>query len=378
MEPVLFDHIAMAMDFIDREKETALLASNFKNLTHTIVISPRQWGKTSIVRAAANRVSSKKQTLKICQVNLLNVHTEENFYISLATGILKATSSTWEEMVKTANTFLPRMIPRIVSMCQQSELSFGINLEELKKQPEDVLNFAESVAKAKKIHIVICISEFQHVSGFKDSLSFQKTLLSHWRKHDKVVYCLCGSKRHVMSDLFNNPSMPFYTFGDILLLPKISTANWIHYIRQHFSRTRKEINENDARLVVSLADNHSHYVPQLTQQVWLRTTRKCNKEIVMAAHEGFINQLNLLFINITENLATTQINFLKAVLSGEKQFTSQHVLHKYQLGSSGNIKHIKQALIEREIIDITDGKIEFQDPMYRYWLKKEYFGIYQF
>jgi hypothetical protein len=94
---------------------------------------------------------------------------------------------------------------------------------------------------------------------------------------------------------------------------------------------------------------------------------------VIEAHARLVDQLSLLFTNTTDSLSTTQINFLRALLANESQFSSQDTLNKYQLGTSANIPKIKKALLGREIIDIIGKKIEFQDPIYKYWLQKCYF-----
>ena len=51
--PFLFGKIATEKNFTDREKETADLAQNFTSLINTIIISPRRWGKSSLVNKAA-------------------------------------------------------------------------------------------------------------------------------------------------------------------------------------------------------------------------------------------------------------------------------------------------------------------------------------
>ena len=84
-------------------------------------------------------------------------------------------------------------------------------------------------------------------------------------------------------------------------------------------------------------------------------------------------QLSLLFQTITDAMPTTQINFLRAIINEVKQFSSTETIIKYALGTSANVIRIKQALVEKEIIDIQVEKLEFLDPMYKHWLKKHYF-----
>jgi len=374
--PFIFGKLATQIEFTDREKETAHLASNFSALVNTIILSPRRWGKTSLVSKVTELLGNKEPDLKICHIDLFNVRTEEGFYIALATEIIKATSTKWEERAQNAKEFLSQLLPRIsFSPDDRSEISFGVSWEELQRKPDEILNLAETIAVERGLKIVVCIDEFQGISEFQDPLAFQRKLRSHWQRHTHVSYCLYGSKRHMLLDVFSNPSMPFYKFGDLIFLEKITTKSWVDFIRKRFSETGKEIQEEEANLITELAENHSYYVQQLAQQSWLRTDTICSAPIVNAAFLGLINQLSLLFTNITESLSTTQLNFLKAIMSGEKQLSSKETLQKYNLGTSGNITRLKQSLLAREIIDISAEQIDLQDPIYKYWLKKEYFRI---
>jgi uncharacterized protein len=374
--PFVFGKLASKSDFTDRENEISRLASNFRRLVNTIIISPRRWGKTSLVNRVSEILGSQEPDLKICHIDLFNVRTEQDFYIALASEILKATSTRWEERMQNAKDFLSRLLPRIsFSPDSQSEISFGIGLDELKKNPDEILNLAETIAIERKLKIIVCIDEFQGIGEFGEQLAFQKKLRSHWQRHTHVSYCLYGSKRHMLLNVFSNPSMPFYKFGDLIFLEKISIENWVEFIQLRFSETGKKINIEDASLIANLTENHPYYVQQLAQQSWLRTDSVCSNTIVNEAYDGIMNQLGLLFINITESLSTVQLNFLKAILSGEKQLSSQNTLQKYKLGTSGNIKRLKQSLLMREIIDINANQIDLQDPVYKYWLIKEYFRM---
>ncbi|MDR0865849.1 MAG: hypothetical protein LBO74_13095 [Candidatus Symbiothrix sp.] len=60
-------------------------------------------------------------------------------------------------------------------------------------------------------------------------------------------------------------------------------------------------------------------------------------------------------------------------VAGETNFSSKEVLRKYDLGSSANIKNLKKATLEKDLIDILpDNQIVLQDPAFEYWLKNDY------
>ena len=368
--PFVFGKVASALNFTDRTGETERLVLNFNSSVNTILISPRRWGKSSLVEHASHLALKKNKKIKFCFIDLNNVRTEEQFYQYFSTVILRTSSGKTKELLENVRTFLGRFIPNVtLSPGPGTEFKLGMDWKEVKKDPDDILNLAESIGVKKKVKLVVCIDEFQNISGFENPLDFQKKLRSHWQKHNAASYCLYGSKRHMMMDVFTSPSMPFFKFGDIIFLEKISVSDWIPFIQKRFTKTGKRIGEREARLITELADCHPYYVQQLAQQSWLRTEKDCSNEIVLVAFSNLVMQLSMLFQNLTDGLSNTQVNFLKAMINDVAQLSSQNTILEYGLGTSGNIMKIKKMLISKEIIDINGGKITFLDPLYKAWLK---------
>lgn len=143
--------------------------------------------------------------------------------------------------------------------------------------------------------------------------------------------------------------------------------------KSRFTDTGKNISDEASHLIAKLVDNHPYYAQQLAQLSWLRTKDVCTVEIVREAHTALVEQLSLLFVTITETLTTQQLNYLKALIAGEKAISSTEIMHRYQISSTTSISRSKAALIKNDILDNKAGEISFQDPIYAYWLKVEYF-----
>jgi AAA+ ATPase superfamily predicted ATPase len=372
--PFIFGKLAGGEEFTNRKEETDRLVTNFNSGINTILISPRRWGKSSLVNKVAKTAVQKNKKLRICFIDLFNVKSEEEFYQHLAQEVMKSVSSKWEETVETAKTFLATFVPKLsFAPDPNSELSVSLDWNEVKKKPDEIIDLAERVAEKKGIKIIICIDEFQNLAEYENPLALQKKLRSHWQKHKHVSYCLYGSRHHMMVDVFSNSRMPFYKFGDLIFLEKIKKDDWIKFIVKRFSDTKKNITEKEAQLIAELAECHSYYVQQLAQQAWLRTSKKCSEAIIHESHESIMMQLSLLFQGMTDALTSTQANFLHAVLNGTEQLTSAETLKEYRLGTSANVGRIKQALINKDLINIHGSRIEILDPYYAYWLKTQYF-----
>ena len=373
--PFIFGKIATDKNFTDREFETANLVQNFTSLINTIIISPRRWGKSSLVNKAAKLAMEQDNNLRICHIDMFNVRNEEHFYSLLAQKVIAVTSSKWEEAVESAKSFFSHLVPKIsIGSDPTNEVSIDFDWESVKQNPDEVLDLAEKIAKKKGLKIVICIDEFQNIAEFSNPDYFQKKLRSHWQQHQNVAYCLYGSKRHMMMEVFTNSSKPFYKFGNLMFLNKIDTPYLVEFINTRFYETNKVINEDAANLIVELVDNHPYYAQQLAQQSWLRTKDVCTVEIVQDAHTTLVEQLSLLFVTRPPPPPTQQLNYLKAIIAGEQHISSTEVMHRYKISSVTSITRSKAALIKNDILDNKAGEISFQDPIYAYWLKTEYFA----
>ena len=243
----------------------------------------------------------------------------------------------------------------------------------MKKGRQDrIAETLTKIAIEKEIQIVICIDEFQQISDFEDSKTFQKKLRSVWQLQQHVSYCLFGSKKHLMNELFEKKNLPFYKFGDAIYLAKIETKYWIEYICKRFENTGKHISPELAEEICRLVDNHSSYVQQLSWLLWIRTINTATTEQLSYALEDLLDQNNILFQSETENLSAYQMNFLKAIVDGiHTKFSSKEVISKYNLGTSANIVRLKNALLQKELIETNGKEIVLADPVFEVWFKKE-------
>ena len=372
--PFVFGKIASHQDFTDRVVETQHLLDNFRGLVNTILISPRRWGKSSLVAKASEIYAQESDKNIVVHIDLFNCRTVDKFYETFAKELISATNTAFEEFVSSSLKYLSRFAPNFQASdpAGSFELSFGIDIRDKKMSFDEILDLPQTIAREKGKHIIVCIDEFQTIKDYDDSFAFQCSLRAHWQKHQDVAYCLFGSKRNMMIDLFADSQNPFYKFGDMIFLQKIASEDWVKFIIERFEETGKYISEEVAFKIAQMVECHPYYVQQLSQLSWFRTHLECTEDIVKEAFSSLCAQLSLVFSHIIDGLTPSQIGFLQAVADGVSSFTSQAVLAKYRLGSSANVKNIKQALEKKELIDIQPGRIEIQDPVLKFWMLREY------
>ena len=362
--------------FTDRKDETERLRMNFLYGVNTILISPRRMGKTSLVDKVCGLVGS--DTIRIAKMDAFGCRSEADFINSFATVVIKATSSKWEEWLTNAKTFLSRLVPK-VTFGQDPFNDFSISFEYNSGDSilEDILQLPEQIASQKGYRIVVCVDEFQQIGEFPDSLSFQKKLRGVWQLQSHVSYCLYGSKKHLMENIFQRQDYPFYRFGDLFYLGKISESDWIEYIRGRFETTGKEISEELARQICEVTERYSSYVQQLAWFVWLRCGKSATAEDVEFGIDRLLDACEPLFIQQTESLSAYQMNFLHLLSDGiHSGFTRASVLGAYRLGTAANIARIKKTLTEKDLITMSAPMTyEISDPILSLWLKRRVWKV---
>jgi hypothetical protein len=375
--PFRFGTAVTGEQFTNREEEIGRLHSNFRNLGNTVIVSPRRIGKTSLIKHAATKFMEEglDNRIRFCFVDMYKVRDEEEFYGLFASSLIKSTSSRFDEWVQSVKSFLGNLVPRItLGGDPQTEFSLSFDYRGQVKDFEEVFDLPEKLAKKYDVKLIVCLDEFQNLEFFNDPVLFQKRARASWQHHENASYILYGSKNHLMSNLFQNRSMPFYRFGDMMFLDRIEPVHLVDYVVEAFSRTGKEITSDQAFSLVTLMEAHPYFVQQMADILWNRTETSVTDQLLEESQKMLIKQNQPLFQEILENLTNYQLNFIHAMISGETRFSSAAVLNRFRLGSSANIKRIKESLVHKNIIGITEEGIRIEEPAIRI-LFERYFEI---
>ncbi|MCK5781626.1 MAG: ATP-binding protein [Flavobacteriales bacterium] len=374
--PFIFGNTVSDSSFTDRDRDSKLLKSNLLAGINTMVISPRRWGKSSLVEKVFKDIDGLEGSHSTVMIDVFSLSTEHEFLETFASEIIKASSTRMEDWVRGGKDFFKNLIPKIsFGVDPSSDFSLSFDYEEIKKHSNEILNLPETIAKSKGLKFVIAIDEFQDVALYDQWEVFEKKMRSIWQKQKHVTYCLYGSKRHMMSEIFNKPSNPFFRFGDIIMLNKISKKKWVDFILEKFDESGKRIDESLAEKIPRIMKNHSWYVQQLSHYVWLNTNRKTNVDDFNKALDHLIQTNKPLYQRDIEYFSKTQVYLLKAVSMGEYKLTSTSVMNKYKLGTPRNVFKNKVTLIERDIIQDEGSRFEFLDPAFELWFRKQFFKI---
>lgn len=362
--------------FTNREEESAKLYNNLMQGIHTTIISPRRWGKSSLVEKVILDINRKEKKVCTVVIDLFSSSSEEEFLELFAREVIKASSTKWEDWINIGKSFFKFLNPKMhIGVNPALDFNIQFDWDELRKHKDEVLQLPELIAERKQLNFIICLDEFQNLASYAGYEILEKKMRASWQRHKHVTYCFFGSKRHMMTEIFNNPSKPFYRFGDILTLPKIKEEKWIKFIVTGFKTSGKKIVPQVAQMIPQLMKNHSWYVQQLAHYSWQKTDKEADKETICAALDELIYANTPLYEKEVETISSTQVNLIKAIVHGELQLTAAGTMQRYKLGTPRNVSKNRDALIKGDLIHEAGGRYELLDPAFELWFKKRFFKL---
>lgn len=360
-------------NFTDRIKETKRLKMNFEAGMNTVLISPRRTGKTSLVYRAIEQIAD--QDVKFVNMDIYDCRDEYDFYDKFASSILLALSTKVDQVLELAKDFLSRLVPKLsFSPDPMSHFSLSLGINPSTPNPEEVLNLPEVIAQKRNLRIVVCIDEFQQIAEFENTIQVQKRARGIWQLQKNVSYCLFGSKKHMMEKLFLKKSMPFYRFGDMIVLQPIPRNEWIEYIVSRFATRNIRISPELAGSICDKVERYSSYVQQLAWNVIIEVSSdEVTHSDVDNGYEMLLLQSSAFFVQQLAGLTAFQMNYIKALASGiHSGFTASKVMTEFRMGTKSNIAKIEKVLISKELIEKENGVVTFTDPVFVEWFKREY------
>lgn len=366
--PFQFGTLATKENFIDRVEDRALLKQLLTSHINTMLISPRRWGKSSLVKMAMDELQAEDETVRVCYIDGFSIGSEDEFYRVFASQVIACTSTKMEKWISDAKKWLTGVVPQIVVNDQVTDfLAFDIRYVPKESDKNTILQLPELLGKEKGLHIIVCIDEFQQLANLPGYKSMEGKMRAAWQQQEHASYCFYGSKRSMMLEIFNNSNSPFYRFGQVIFMQKIAKEDWIPFIVSSFEKTGKKCSSEYASKICDVIECHSWYLQQLCYFIWSYTTDEVDKQ---SFEQGLKQTLNIntpMFQNDTENLSQSQIEMLKAICNGETKLSSVETKSRYALGNPNTIAKNKRILVKRDILDNDRGTLSFVDPLYRYW-----------
>jgi hypothetical protein len=355
--PFKFGSVVDDPFFTNRTDELAKIQAVISSNNHLIMISPRRFGKTSLIRKA---VKNNKQHLLFLDLQLIN--SIEDFAAQYLRRIYRIFPS--ERIKEFIRNF--RIIPTLTlnPVSNEMEVSFQSRQADLPLL-EDALNLLEQLSDPDQRTIVI-FDEFQDLIRLGDGID--RKLRSIMQLHKNINYILLGSQESMMREIFEKKKSPFYHFGLLFPLQKINKKHFTSFIYDGMKKVCDKPSQI-AEEIFNFTDGHPYYTQQLAYTTWNILSQ--DKETLSPVEKAILETVQIHDFDY-ERLWATINNTDKKTLTNLVQLNNDRnetLLSKNaNIGPSSTVfSSLKRLMFNGNVIK-TEKSYEIDDPFFKQWI----------
>jgi len=356
--PFKFGTVVDGVYFTDREDELSEIGSYLKSENHLIVISPRRFGKTSLIRKVL-----KESDRRFIYLDLQLIVSEEDFASQLLKRVYRIFPM--QKIKGYIKSF--RLIPSVIMnpVTGEFEISFKPGSRDLNPL-EDVLNLIEKLGKEDK-KIIAVLDEFQDI--FRINTGLDRMLRSVMQNHKNINYVFLGSSESMIREIFEKKDSPFYRFGTLLILGKIPEEKFRLFLEYNFTGFIKEAGIV-SEAILKITGSHPYYTQQLAFMVWeLLGRQDYVTGIVETAADEIVTSHDNDFELLWNTLNRTDMMVLAGMSASDLSPLTDEFSKLYGTGASSTVFSALQRLVKKGMIIKEGSSYYIDDPFFKRWIQ---------
>ena len=373
--PFVYGEVVPKSAFVGRKVELERLVADLADGQKIFLISPRRYGKSSLIRQAfAGLARQRVATLDITVSSFSS-------YVAFLEGYVRALASldaragegrSWLRSLFT--TFAPEL------RAEPGGGAFAVSFPSVRTARDASRLAAEVFAMPARIaarlgrRLVIAMDEFQAVTGY-DAGNVEQTLRAAVQQQRQVGYVFAGSEPSLMEQMVG-ARRPFYKAGPVLRLGKIPAGTFGEFIDDRFKRSGLAPEAGLGAAIVDVAGNLPYDVQRLAHETWDDVTaarrRSVGLEDVHATLHRLLAEQEVFFEAVWLRLTLAQRAVLRAVvLEHGESILGNDVRVRYRLGGPSSVQTALAALLRLDLIARDDdGRYAAVDSLMREWVAR--------
>ena len=361
--------------FCDRQKELKELLDNGLSGADTTLIAQRRIGKTGLILRLFDEIRTEKLPIVPIYADIFATRSLDDFIKTLSEAIMTAIPEK-SSIGKRFSKFIKALRPMITydPLTAAPQIQLTLQSEDEKKQTlKGLLTFLDNQGEK----VLLAIDEFQQIREYPEE-NVEALLRTIIQKLNNVTFLYCGSKRHMMLNIFSDERNPFYRSTEFLTLQKLDRDVYSDFIEGHFKRAGIEIERETIDYILEWTRSHTYFTQRLCHTVFNMAKDKVDLGLVKEAAAQILQSDSIVFGQYQQMLTAGQWNLLIAVAKEGtvSQITARSFLRKYHLGNPSSINRSVASLIEKNMLDetIDEGETIYSlnDVFLSRWLEEKY------
>ena len=359
--------------FCDRQEETEFLRKQIVNGRDVALISPRRLGKSGLIQHffAQNDI---KEKYHVFFVDIYATTSLAEFVYTLGKEIyeqLKPQSTIWKEKFFQIITSF-RVGFKLDAMSGAPSFDLGLGDIQI---PQTTLDEIFAYIDESDKPCIIAIDEFQQIGEYPEK-NVEALLRTKIQKCHRAQFIFSGSKRHVMSNMFNSPSKPFYQSAISMGLEPLPIDIYADFANRLFDERGKHIKREAIEQVWRLYDGYTWFVQMIMNELFALTNvdETCLADRIDEARWNVIMAQEQSYKDLLSKLSPRQKMVLQAIAKEgvAQNITSGKFIKKYNLNSASSIQSAVKLLLKSDLLTQTERGYRVYDFFLSEWLATVY------
>ena len=359
--------------FCDRTDETAFLKKQVDNERNTAIIAPRRLGKTGLIHHFFSQpdIAKRYQTIFI---DIYATNSLSEFVYLLGNSIYKEIKPLHKNWAERFFGTIKSLRPGFKLDAATGEPVFDIGLGSI-EQPQTTIDEIFSYLEAADKPCIVAIDEFQQITNYPEK-NIEALLRTKIQQCKQTLFIFSGSRRHLMNQMFNSPSKPFYQSVITTDLKPLDKIVYIAFAKKLFADYGKTISEELLEQVYDDYEGVTWYMQMIMNELFALTEKgdNCKLESYPIALKNVIQTQESSYKDTLSNISAKQKPVLFAIAKeGEAtNVTSVKFLKDNGLSSSSSVQSALKGLLEKDIITRTENGYRVYDYFFAEWLVWNY------
>lgn len=378
--PFVYGEIVTSAAFADREAERDRLIRDLAAGQKIFLISPRRYGKSSLIRHAMTSLAQKRVlTVEVTvaasssYVGFLEAYARALVSAETPVGRLRRWAGELLEAVRpelrfdtppTGDTRFALSFPTVRSPRETARLAAG------------VFALPAKIATARRQRLAIALDEFQAIDSF-DGGSVEHALRAAVQDQRQVGYVFAGSEPSLMERMIG-PRRPFYKAGPVVRLEKIDEAEFAAFLDQRFATTGMKPEAGLGTAIVELSANVPYDVQRLAHETWddvrVSGRKSATLDDLHLTLTRLLGEQQTIFEESWQRLTLVQRAVLRAlVLENGRELLSADVRTRHRLPGTSTVQSALAALVKQDVVLKDGSRYAVSDSLYREWVARRTF-----
>jgi hypothetical protein len=378
--PFVYGEVVPAAAFVNRVAELDRLVGDLAAGQKVFLISPRRYGKSSLIRHALSAME-RRGALTV-EVTVSSFSSYVSFLEGYARALVAAETRSdrvraWlKDVVRSARAEV-RHAPDAAPLGAISVSFPGVRSDrDISRLAQEVFALPARLAESRKRKVVVALDEFQAIAGFNGG-SVEHALRAAVQHQRDVGYVFAGSEPSLMERMLG-PKRPFYKAGPVIRLDRIPPDEFAAFIDARFHKSGIKPEPGLGAAVVELAGNLPYDVQRLAHETWdevrANGRRRATLDDLHQALTRLLTEQAMMFEAVWQRLTLAQRSVLRAVVLQEgRELLSADTRTRHRLGGASSVQYALGSLTRDDLISRDGARYVVVDSLLREWIARRTF-----